>query len=89
MAKSRETYEIFDPKLVGRKSEIVIGKTSGKTGVDAKLKEIGIVFDQNQLGVIYDTVKARVCSGRINDEEIKKIAMQVLKQKPDLLSSKV
>jgi 2-isopropylmalate synthase len=89
MTKNRETYEIFNPKLVGRKSEIVIGKTSGKTGVDTKLKEIGIVFDESQFSMIYDTVKARACNGRINDEEIKEIAMKVLEQKPDLLSSKV
>jgi len=78
MIKNRETYEIFDPKLVGRKSEIVIGKTSGKAGVDAKLKEIGVVFDKSQFSAIYDTVKARACNGRINDEEVKKIAMKVL-----------
>jgi 2-isopropylmalate synthase len=89
MIKNRETYEIFNPKLVGRKSEIVIGKSSGKTGVNAKLKEIGVAFDESQFGVIYDTVKARARNGRINDEEVKKIAMQVLEQKPDLLSSKV
>jgi 2-isopropylmalate synthase len=89
MIKNRETFEVFDPKLVGRKSEIVIGKTSGKTGVDAKLKEIGVVFDESQFSVIYDAVKAQACYGRIRDEEIKKIAMQVLEQKPDLLSLKV
>jgi len=53
------------------------------------LKEIGVVFDESQFGMIYDTIKVRACNGRINDEEVKKIAMKVLEQKPDLLSSKV
>jgi len=81
MIKNRETFEVFDPKLVGRKSEIVIGKTSGKAGVSAFLREKGIVFDDSQFGVIYDAVKDRVSSGRFNDEEIKKVAIQMLEQK--------
>jgi len=81
MIKNRESFEIFDPKLVGRKSEIVIGKTSGKAGVSAFLKEKGIVFDDNQFGEIYDAVKVRVNSGRFNEEEIKKVAIQALGQK--------
>lgn len=84
MVKDRRTFEIIDPAEVGRGStEMVIGKTSGKSGVNAKLKELGIEIERGtpEFGIIYEAVKAKASNGGIKDEEIKELAEQTLSLK--------
>lgn len=77
------TYESFLPDEIGASRRIVIGKHSGKHAVWDKLKELGIKVDKDQLLKIVDTVKE--CSmnrkSAITDEELKKIAEEVIKGK--------
>lgn len=81
MIKDRRTFEIMETEQVGRSStEMIIGKTSGKSGVNAKLEELGVVLDKSsrEFGVIYEAIKQRANNGGVNDETIKQIAERVL-----------
>jgi 2-isopropylmalate synthase len=81
MLKDRRTFEIIDSQQIGRVStEIIIGKTSGKSGVNAKLKELGFSLDKQsrEFGVIYEAVKTQANNGCISNEEVRKAAMHVL-----------
>ena len=47
MLKARETYEIMTPESVGiKKSELVLGKHSGRAAFEDKLKELGLELDK-------------------------------------------
>jgi len=78
--KNGNTYEIMDPKVVGRPgNEITIGKTSGKNGTHAKLLELGYVLDKesSEFKFVYEKIKERVEEKGITDEEIRRIVAQV------------
>ena len=54
MLKSRSTYEIITPEVIGRpSSEIVLGRHSGKHGLKARLKELGYILEDADLNAIY------------------------------------
>ena len=54
MLKNKQTYEIMTPKSVGMpKSAIVLGKHSGRHGLEHVLGELGYVFENGELDVIY------------------------------------
>lgn len=81
MLKNRRTFEIMDPEQIGRApTEIVIGKTSGKSGVNARLNEMGFVLDKQseEFGIVYEAIKKRSNNGGIDNETIKQIAEQIL-----------
>jgi len=81
MTKDRRTFEIMNPVQIGRKStEMIIGKTSGKSGVHAKLKEIGITLnkDSQKFGVIYEAIKQKANNGGVDDKTMKEIAERAL-----------
>lgn len=82
MVKDRQTFEIINPAQVGRTSAetIIIGKTSGKSGIKAKLEELGFVLDKDsrEFVVIYDAIKKRANNGGIDDGAIKQIAQRIL-----------
>jgi len=74
--KNSNTYEIMDSKVVGRfGSEIIIGKTSGKNGISAKLSKLGFDFDREspEFDFVYKEIRGRIVEGSITDDEIKKI----------------
>jgi 2-isopropylmalate synthase len=77
MIKDRRTFEIMDPQDIGRESaEIIIGKTSGKAGVNQKLKELGFCIGRQskEFGLIYEAIKNRVNDRGIEDDDVKQIA---------------
>lgn len=53
--KSRETYEIMKPEIVGvPKTKIVLGRHSGRHGLKARLNEMGYNLSENDLQKIYE-----------------------------------
>ena len=56
--KERTTYEIMDPVAVGvPRSELVLGKLSGRHGLKARLEELGYELKDEELAKIYDAFK--------------------------------
>jgi 2-isopropylmalate synthase len=56
--KERTTFEILDPKRVGlTKSQIVLGKTSGRHGLRERLEELGYQLTDDELNGAFDRFK--------------------------------
>ncbi|MFH1259707.1 MAG: 2-isopropylmalate synthase [Elusimicrobiota bacterium] len=56
--KGRLTYEIMTPQSVGiTTSKLVLGKHSGRHALERRLKELGFVFDQEELQKIFGRFK--------------------------------
>ncbi len=54
MLKNRMTYEIMTPQSVGwTDTKLVLGKHSGRHGLDARLRQLGYKLDAGQLKVAY------------------------------------
>jgi 2-isopropylmalate synthase len=54
MIKHHTTYEIMRPESIGRqKSMLVLGRHSGKHGLNARLKELGYTLDRKDFDKIY------------------------------------
>lgn len=47
--KNGSNYEPFDPAIVGMKRKIIIGKHSGRTTIEIKLKEYGIEYPPERI----------------------------------------
>jgi len=57
--KDVQTYEIMTPDSVGMpKSELVIGKHSGRRGIGNRCEDLGFSLTDEQLQAVYDKVKA-------------------------------
>ncbi len=55
MIASRITYEIMTPESVGRtRSELVLGKHSGKAGLTKRCADLGYTLTDQELGRLYD-----------------------------------
>ncbi|MEM2122320.1 MAG: 2-isopropylmalate synthase [Candidatus Bathyarchaeia archaeon] len=61
---SPETYEPLPPELVGHRRRIVAGKHAGRHGVDAILREMGLVLSPTQLDEVVYRVKELGDKGR-------------------------
>jgi len=74
------TYETFDPGLVGHKRILVIGKMSGKSAIEAKLKEHGIEADGDSIARILKEVKtfAEDRKSALTDDEFLGVAQAIL-----------
>jgi isopropylmalate/homocitrate/citramalate synthase len=72
--------EHFNPALIGRTTEIVLGKKSGKYSILYKLREIGIDAREEQVGVMLDEVKSLSTSKKsaISDDEFRNIVKKVV-----------
>ena len=58
MLSHRETYEIMTPESVGiAKTEIVLGKHSGRAALKARLNEMGYDTDEEKLNEIFEKFK--------------------------------
>jgi 2-isopropylmalate synthase len=70
--KSRENYEIIDPKDVGvPQSTIILTARSGKAALNHRLDRLGIVLDKEQLAKTYETFLNLADEKReINDEDL-------------------
>ena len=58
LLKERTTYEIIDPVSVGvPRSELVLGKLSGRHGLKSRLNELGYEPTDEEMGRIYEAFK--------------------------------
>ncbi|MEM9838914.1 MAG: 2-isopropylmalate synthase [Pseudomonadota bacterium] len=73
MLKNRDTYEIMRPEDVGApKSELVLGKHSGKHALFARLEELGHEVDPSDSDVIFQAFKALADERHeVTDEELR------------------
>jgi len=58
LLKDPRTYEAFDPSMLGRAHEIVIGKHSGSAAVTAILRQLDLSVSVEELGEIVSCVRA-------------------------------
>jgi len=61
---SPDTYEPLPPEIVGHERKLVAGKHAGKHGIDAMLKEMGLILTKSQLDEIVGRVKDLGDKGR-------------------------
>jgi 2-isopropylmalate synthase len=58
MLKHKKTYEIMTPATVGvKRSQMVLGKHSGRHAFQARLEELGIHLDETELGEAFQLFK--------------------------------
>ena len=70
--KFRENYEVIDPASVGRNTEIVLGKLSGRAGFVARVYALGIELPADGLDAAFDRFQALANhKPLISDEDLK------------------
>ncbi len=58
LLKERSTYEIMDPEDVGLpKTELVLGKHSGRAALRERVQELGYHLDEDQLNRVFEAFK--------------------------------
>jgi homocitrate synthase NifV len=69
--KNGSNYEPFEPSIVGMVRKVILGKHSGRTSIEIKLKEHGITFPQNMVAELLACVQQEsIRLGRsITDQE--------------------
>lgn len=73
--KNPQNYEGFDPAEVGLKRHMVIGKHSGRHGLQARLKSLGIVLDPKEAEVLLARVRRIAQEGKrlLSDNDLLRI----------------
>ena len=72
-------YEIMNPDDIGKKTELVVGKHSGKHAIEKGLNELGYKFDKDSLLAIVQAVKSLADKQKtVLQEDIMAIADDVL-----------
>lgn len=76
--KERTTFEILDPKRVGlAKSQIVLGKTSGRHGLRERLEELGYQLTDDELNGAFDRFKELADKkSEISDDDLEAIVAE-------------
>ena len=78
--RNPRTYEPIDPRIVGNRRRIIIGKHSGRHVIEAKLRELGIEMDEDEINMLIDRVKLEgEKKGRLSDDDLIRMAMEVKK----------
>jgi len=57
LLKDRRTYEFIDPTEIGRESEFVLGKTSGKASVKNAMEKLGMKLDDDKISKMLEKVR--------------------------------
>jgi len=85
MLKSRDTYEIMTPELVGYpKTKIVLGRHSGRHGLKVRLQELGYDVTQEELIKIYDLfIKLADKKKEVFDDDLRMIMGDSISRKDD------
>jgi 2-isopropylmalate synthase len=75
MLKNRLTYEIMTPQAIGwTDSRLVLGKHSGRHGLDARLRQLGYRLDAEQIKVAYSRFVAMAARKKyITDADLRYI----------------
>lgn len=76
--KERTTFEILDPKRVGlAKSQIVLGKTSGRHGLRERLEELGYQMTDEELNGAFERFKSLADKkNEITDDDLEAIVAE-------------
>ncbi len=78
--KNPATYEAYDPKLVGKYTELVIGKHSGTKAIVLKMEELGLpVMDTTDIEKLLYHIKSICTQHRksLSDEEFVRLVKEV------------
>lgn len=79
---NRETYEIIDPKTVGRETSLLLGKHSGRHALEERIKALGYNLDKGDIDIAFKEFKELCDSSKsVSDKDIIKIASNILKGK--------
>ena len=84
--KEKSTYEIMKPQDVGIDvSRLVLGKHSGKHGLDKRLKELGYSLDKEQINSVFEQFKT-LCDKKkeIYDEDLRALVEDKFKIVPQI-----
>ena len=88
--KNPQTYESFDPAIIGRERKIVIDKYTGKHAVLARLEEYDVKVDASELERIVDEIKNIGDTRRmIFDADIIEIAEKVTGRNIDVIPKEI
>ena len=81
--QSPVTYEIIRPEAVGaERSEIVIGRHSGRHGLSSRLAELGIRLSESEIAEVLMRVKTGLQKGKkASDDDIHHIARGVISER--------
>jgi 2-isopropylmalate synthase len=84
--KNPETYEIMTPESIGRtKTDLVLGKHSGRNAVKNKLEELGYNLTEEQLVVVVEALKKLADrKEKIYDEDVEALVQEEVYRLPDL-----
>ncbi|MDD4294890.1 MAG: 2-isopropylmalate synthase [Candidatus Omnitrophica bacterium] len=79
--KQRDTYEIMDPKDIGvGETELVLGKHSGKHALKKRLKELGVILEDEKLAGVFKEFKELADKKKeIFDDDLIALAQERLK----------
>ena len=85
MLKNRETYEIMTPESVGReKTDIVLGKHSGRNAIKGKASEMGYDLKDEDLQIVFEAVKRLADKKeKVYDADIEAIILEEVFRIPD------
>jgi 2-isopropylmalate synthase len=83
--KDRRTYEIMTTESIGRgKSELVLGKHSGRHALKNKLEEMGYVIEDEHLGLVFEAIKKLADKKEhIYDEDVEAVVLEEVFRIPD------
>lgn len=79
IAKNPSTYEPYDPSRIGRKRKIIIGKHSGISALEIKLKELNINYKCKNLSKMLENIRI-ICTQKrrgLNDDEIRQLFLKL------------
>jgi 2-isopropylmalate synthase len=90
MLKERRTYEIMQPEDVGwARTELVLGKHSGRHALRQRIKDLGYHLDDNQLQKVFDAFKQLADRKKvIYDADIEALAEAQIHSGPSLWTLK-
>jgi 2-isopropylmalate synthase len=77
MLKNRETYEIMRPEDVGwPKSELVLGRHSGRAALGERLRALGFVFEEDEFEHVFASFKALTETQRVvGDRDLEQLIL--------------
>lgn len=79
MLRNQKTYEIIDPRTVGAKGMLFMGRHSGKHGLARKIAELGHSVNDDELEQIYSGfLKIAEDKKRVTDKEIETLIKSLL-----------
>ena len=59
MERFEAMYEPFHPKIVGNKRRFPLGRLSGPSAIQKKLKELDLVFEESKIPLLVDLIKEK------------------------------